>query len=275
MNVLALQFDVAWHDPRANHAKVSAMLDAAGAPAGALVVLPEMFATGFTTSMELLAGLADGESEMFLLESARQRNVCIIGGLVARDDEGSFCNEAFVAFPDGRLPLRYRKIHPFTPGGEDRCIRARDDVIVFEWQGLQIAPFICYDLRFPEVFRAATRSGAQVLAVIANWPASREEHWLTLLKARAIENQCYVIGVNRCGADPTTRYMGRSEILGPRGGEIAAASGAQCAISAKLDAAALLDCRAQFPVLQDMRPAFQTPLNSTMQGTVRQPRGAP
>ncbi|MDB5292982.1 MAG: hypothetical protein JWL69_4223, partial [Phycisphaerales bacterium] len=97
---------------------------------------------------------------------------------------------------------------------------------------------------------------AHLMPVIANWPAAREEHWNTLLKARAIENQCYVAGVNRCGKDPTLAYPGRTQILGPRGGEIVESGTKECAISARLHLQALLDYRAQLPFLQDMRPRF-------------------
>jgi len=116
-----------------------------------------------------------------------------------------------------------------------------------------VAPFICYDLRFPELFRMAVRQGAQLYVVIANWPASRVHHWVTLLQARAIENQAYVVGVNRCGSDPKVAYAGRSLVVSPRGVILADAGGGERVLSAELDLAALQAYRAEFPVLQDMR----------------------
>jgi len=126
-------------------------------------------------------------------------------------------------------------------------------VVTFDWRGARVSPFICYDLRFPEVFRAATRRGAQVLVVIANWPATRVEHWVTLLRARAIENQAYVAGVNRCGNDPKLAYPGRSVIVGPWGEVMADAGDGEGVAWADLDFAALESYRREFPVLRDIR----------------------
>jgi len=256
MQVYAAQLDIVWHDKAANHAKVDRLLDRAGVGPGALIVLPEMFATGFSMDVERVAD-AQHETERFLLETARRRKVAVIGGIVGRDASGKGVNEAMIAFPDDRPPLRYQKMQPFTLGGEAEHYAAGEKILLFEWQGFQIAPFICYDLRFPEHFREAVRQGAHALAVIANWPAAREEHWATLLRARAIENLCYVIGVNRCGKDPKFAYSGKSQILGPRGGEIDGLGAAEGVLSASLNLPALLEWRKDFPALQDMRPLYR------------------
>ena len=256
MNVLALQLDIVWHDKRANHEKVAALLDRAGAAAGSLVVLPEMFATGFSMDVAHVADDALHETEQFLVRTAIQRNVAVIGGLATRGPDGRGRNEAIVAFPDGRPTLRYQKLQPFTLGGEAGHYSAGQNILLFEWQGFQIAPFICYDLRFPELFRAAVLRGAHVFPVIANWPVARDEHWVTLLKARAIENLCYVVGVNRFGKDPNFTYSGRSAILGPRGGEIAGIGSTEGVIAGKLSLEPLLEWRREFPALGDIRPDF-------------------
>ena len=119
--------------------------------------------------------------------------------------------------------------------------------------GARIAPFICYDLRFPEVFRASARKGAEILIVIASWPQARHEHWLTLLRARAIENQAYMIGVNRCGADPDHIYAGGSQIIDPGGRILADAEDRETALAWQLDLQYLRDYRTQLPFLNDMR----------------------
>ncbi|MDB5173605.1 MAG: hypothetical protein JWN51_2378 [Phycisphaerales bacterium] len=256
MNLICLQLDITWHDKSANHDKVRALLDRTDVPAGSLIVLPEMFATGFSMDVAAIADEVTHETEGFLHAVAAERNVAVLGGLVTRGPDGKGRNEAVVVFPDGRETVRYQKIHPFTLGGESEHYRPGHDIILFEWQGFQIAPFVCYDLRFPEIFRIAAMRGAHVMTVIANWPAAREEHWNTLLKARAIENQCYVAGVNRCGKDPALAYPGRTQILGPRGGEIVAVDTKEGAIAAPLHLQALLDYRTQFPFLQDARPQF-------------------
>jgi len=119
-----------------------------------------------------------------------------------------------------------------------------------------VAPFVCYDLRFPEIFRHAVKKGVQVYTVIANWPEPREAHWLALLKARAIENQAFVLGVNRVGRDPKNAYSGRSQILDPRGSVLADAGNAEGVFGVELDPAALLDYRKAFPAIQDMKSGW-------------------
>jgi predicted amidohydrolase len=129
--------------------------------------------------------------------------------------------------------------------------QAGTNVNVFEWQGLKIAPLICYDLRFPELAREAVRAGAEVLVYIAAWPVRRFLHWITLLQARAIENQAYVIGVNRYGSDPQFSYNGRSLIVDPHGVIIADAGEQERVLSAQIDSQIVRDWRSQFPALKD------------------------
>jgi predicted amidohydrolase len=259
MNVFAVQLDIVWHDKQANHQKADALLDRANIPAGSLVVLPEMFATGFSMAVPEITDDVKHETEQWILQTARRRNVAVMAGLVTRAADGRGRNEALIAFPDGRTPVRYQKLQPFTLGGETKNFEAGNQIVLFEWQGFQIAPFICYDLRFPELFRAATLKGAQVLINIASWPIMRDEHWVTLLKARAIENLCYVVGVNRCGKDPNFLYSGRSLILGPQAGEIANAGTVEGVISGHLGLQPLLDWRKAFPALSDIRREFLGP----------------
>jgi predicted amidohydrolase len=123
--------------------------------------------------------------------------------------------------------------------------------VIFEWAGLKISPLICYDLRFPELARAAVKLGAEVLVYIAAWPVKRYHHWITLLQARAIENQACVIGVNRTGQDPQFSYNGRSLVVDPHGIIIADAGEREQALRAELDTQVIRDWRAQFPALRD------------------------
>src|SRR4030095_7656034 len=135
----------------------------------------------------------------------------------------------------GDLLARYLKQRPFSGGGEDLAHERGGSPVTFEWGGLRIAPLICYDLRFPEVFRAAVRAGAEMLAVIAAWPLVRIDHWITLLRARAIENQAYVIGVNRCGRDPEFVYPGRSLVVDPHGAVLVDAGDGEKGVTAGVD----------------------------------------
>jgi predicted amidohydrolase len=144
-------------------------------------------------------------------------------------------------------------MQPFSLGGEAEVHERGDTPVVFEWGGLKIATLVCYDLRFPELARAAVRLGAEVLVYIAAWPVKRYQHWLTLLQARAIENQAYVIGVNRTGGDPQFSYNGRSVVVDPHGIIIADAGESECILRAEINPQAVHDWRAQFPALRDAR----------------------
>ncbi len=253
MLVACCQLDIAWEDKRKNHARVSALLDAAPLPPGSLLVLPEMFSTGFSMNVERIREEPEHETERFLAGLARERGLTVVAGVVTEDASGRGRNEALAIGPDGREIARYCKLHPFTYGGESQHFASGQAVVTFDWAGASVAPFVCYDLRFPEGFRAAVRKGARLFAVIANWPQERESHWLTLLRARAIENQAYVAGVNRCGQDPRLRYSGRSLIVDPRGEVMADAGGQEGLIRAQVDLEAQDAYRRAFPALDDMR----------------------
>lgn len=134
--------------------------------------------------------------------------------------------------------------------------------MTFDWQGFTVAPFICYDVRFPEAYRLAVARGAQLLVTIANFPTARVHHWTSLLVARAIENQVYAVGVNRCGADPNVSYPGRSLVVDPEGRVVAEAGDGEAVLAADLSLDALLAYRARFPALRDMKPAFGRVLGS-------------
>ena len=249
MKVLGVQLDIAWEDPEANFSTVRALLAAARPPAGALVVLPEMFSSGFSMDVDRAAG---GGAEGFVEGLARELGVTVVAGVVSRSKDGRGLNQAFVAAPSGPL-ARYSKIHPFSFAGETRHYASGKEVAVFRWGEVAVCPFVCYDLRFPEVFREGVRKGAQLYAVIANWPEAREAHWLALLKARAIENQAFVVGVNRCGRDPKLAYSGRGQVIDPRGNVLADGGNAEGVFGADVDLAALLRYRSEFPALSDMK----------------------
>jgi predicted amidohydrolase len=247
------QLDIAWEDKAANCSKVEAMLARTPLPEGALVALPEMFGTGFSLNLAATAEQESGATESFLSRLAVQHRVFLLGGVVRASPSGRGRNEVVVFGPAGDLVARYAKMHPFTPGGEDAVHEPGDDVLVFDWGGCLVAPVICYDLRFPEVFRVAARKGAQLFVVIANWPAPRAEHWVTLLRARAMENQAYVLGVNRCGSDPNHRYAGGSLAIGPQGEVLADAGDQECLFPAQVDLSQWASWREEFPAWRDLR----------------------
>ena len=224
--VYLVQLDCVWEDKQANFDRVSALLEEERPAVGSLIVLPEMFATGFSFNTALTKQTVNREYDEFLRLLAQKHRCCVVGGAVSESRSGRCRNEAVVFDAQGRELTRYAKIQPFNIGGEGAAYEAGDKVCVFEWGGFKIAPFICYDLRFPELAREAVlKHGAEVLIYIASWPSKRYQHWLTLLQARAIENLAYVIGVNRAGQDPQFTYAGRSVVVDPHGVVIADAGG--------------------------------------------------
>ena len=251
MKLHLVQIDSVWEDRPANHAKARKLIADAHPQPGSLIILPEMFSTGFSLNLPVTAEEEGGATEQFLREIAAEYQSCVIGGLVTPAASGRGMNQALAIAPDGRILARYTKNHPFSMGGEEKVHVAGTSVSLFEWQGLKIAPLICYDLRFPELARSAVRAGAEVLIYIAAWPVKRIQHWITLLQARAIENLCYVIGVNRCGTDPQFTYSGRSLVVDPHGIIIADAAEQERVVSAQLDPKVLRDWRSQFPALKD------------------------
>jgi predicted amidohydrolase len=217
-----------------------------------VVLLPEMFATGFSMNVPAIAESDSGPTHSFLAETARDFGIFIAAGVVTTAADGRGRNECVIFSPEGKLAARYCKMHPFSFSGESRYYTAGDKVEFIDIERFRAAPFICYDLRFPEVFRSAVLGGVHLFCVIANWPAAREAHWIALLKARAIENQAYVAAVNRCGEDPNLNYPGRSMIIDPWGEVIADAGSRECLINAELDLESLVKYREEFPVLKDV-----------------------
>lgn len=249
--VLGLQLDIRWEDRRANHAAVDRLLDGRSIEPGTLIVLPEMFDVGFTMDATVANDHTEGVTRSYLAGLARRTGSTVVAGYVVNNEGGRAINHASVVGPDGREQAQYVKRQPFTPSGEREIYTAGTAPAVVEWQGLRIAPLICYDLRFPELFRDAVRAGAEAFVVIANWPIARVEHWVTLCRARAIENQAYVIAVNRCGRDPRYVYPGRSLVVDPKGEILTDAGDAEGVIEATVDPALVRSWRADFPALVD------------------------
>lgn len=254
MKVYCCQTDITWENREKNFRNVSELIEKGQIPPRSLVLLPEMFASGFSMNVDTVAETPKNETAEFLSRLARDFSIYLIGGVVTKAADGRGLNQAAVFSPAGKELARYSKMQPFSLGGEAKAYAAGDDVVLFSWEGITVAPFVCYDLRFPELFRAAVRRGAELFAVIANWPVMRIQHWATLLQARAIENLAYVAGTNRCGDDPKLKYNGRSLIVNQHGDVLADAGDGQKIISAEVDARAIRAWRQDFPALKDMRP---------------------
>jgi len=248
--------DITWEQAQVNHARARALLDAAKVAPGDLVILPEMFDTGFSFNTPVTAD-THARTLAFLRDAARRTGAVVQGG---RTSPGSSrCHNVMsVLSPDSVDPVvEYAKIHLF--GREADHLAPGHDVVTYPWptSGLTITPAICYDLRFPEVFRAGLRAGAHAIALGACWPNVRKEHWRALSIARAIENQSFVFACNRVGRDPDSpagpglRYDGGSLILGPRGEIIAEAGADETVLSAEINPALVHEWRAAFPAWRE------------------------
>ncbi len=259
-----VQLNIAWHDKSVNHERVRQLLDKVDVQRGDLILLPEMFDTGFSFAFEDTND-KDGRTLTFLVELAQDTGAIVQGGrTVAPCHACNASNVMTVVSGDGqgRVLAEYAKMKLFSPGGEDGRFEKGRGVKTFEWSGMRVMPAVCYDLRFPELFRAGLALGAEVIALGACWPSVRQAHWRALLVARAIENQCIVLGVNRVGDDPpkTTlgvgltpglHYAGGTVAVGPKGdvlGELADQSGV---LSVACDLGAVHDWRAKFPAWKD------------------------
>ncbi|MEP6755813.1 MAG: carbon-nitrogen family hydrolase [Chthonomonadales bacterium] len=255
MKINCLQTDIIWEDRDANFARVVTLVEEGKPEPGSLLVLPELFSVGFSMNLDKIAEPEEGPTYQLMVDLAKKYNVYVNGGFVTRGPDGRGRNESALIAPDGHLLTRYHKIHPFT-FGEQQHYSAGDEIRVVALGDFQVAPFICYDLRFPEIFRVAASRGADLMIVIANWPVARIHHWTALLIARAIENQCYVVGVNRIGDDPTLHHTGHSCVVDPLGTVIMDAGEREGMFTAEIEIDNVLDVRARLPFLADMRSDF-------------------
>jgi predicted amidohydrolase len=255
--VAAVQHDIVWNDPTANYERLAPQVARAAAAGADLVLLTETFSTGFGFGQSDLAVEAeDGPSSQFLADQASGHGVWVGGSCpeVRHDndpDDFRPSNSFVLAGPDGTTH-RYRKVHPFSFAGEHEHVRAGDQLVTVEIGGLRVSMFVCYDLRFADEFwQLAT--GTDVFLVPANWPAVRREHWMALLRARAIENQAYVVGVNRVGEGGGLAYSGDSRIIDPQGNVLAAASQVETMLLADVSADVVAETRERFQFLPDRR----------------------
>jgi predicted amidohydrolase len=254
VRVAAVQHDVAWEDPPATMAKVRPLVAEAVEAGARLVVLTEMFSTGFSMASERVAEPVDGPSTAFLVEEAAQHGCWVCGSVPERQPGGGHpFNQFVLAGPAGEVH-RYAKLHPFTYAGEDEHYAAGTERVTVTVEGVRISPFVCYDLRFGDELWGVA-GATDLYVVVANWPAKRRLHWQVLLQARAIENQAYVVGVNRVGDDGNgIAYAGDSRIIDPLGEIVAAApDGEQAVVVADVDPERVSEVRERFPFLADRR----------------------
>jgi predicted amidohydrolase len=249
-----LQVPLAWESPAANIEAANRLIPDPGSCD--LMVLPEMWSTGFTMRPDEAAAPDKGPAWQWMAEAA-ERTGSVICGSLAVADGGRFYNRFHAVGPEGPI-AQYDKKHLFTYSGEDKAYTAGNARIAFTVKGWRIMPVICYDIRFPAWCRNTL--DYDVLLVVANWPAARIHHWDALLRARAIENQCYVVAVNRTGTDGNgLSYPGHSAVYDMNGESVLFTGGGDGAFDAALDADALTAFRTRFPFLADRDPLHAIP----------------
>ena len=252
MLIAALQSDIAWEDPSANFERLRPWIATAATAGARLVVLPEMFSYGFSMATDRIHEPPGGESTRFLAEEAANHGLWVAGSLPERpQDADRPYNTLVVAGPRGEIH-RYRKIHPFTFAGEHKSYLPGESFESLTIEGVRFTLFICYDLRFADEFWATAKE-TDVYLVVANWPEARRHHWTGLLAARAIENQAYVVGVNRVGQGGKLRYTGDSRIVDPMGEILASAAEQETLLFAEVTAEKVQETREQLPFMPDRR----------------------
>ena len=251
LRVAAVQHDIVWEDPETNFQKLRPQITEAANEGGQLVVLSEMFSTGFTMNSAKCAEALDGASHQFLVDQAAEHQIWITGSVPMRWEDGIAYNTLNLVAPNGDT-YRYKKIHPFSFSAEPENYGAGSEFLQVDIEGTRTTFFICYDLRFADEFWQTAQS-TDLFVIPANWPAGRRIHWQTLLQARAIENQAYVLGVNRVGDGDGLSYSGDSALIDPWGEIIVSGTSDETLLVADVDVEVVKQTRTSFPVFQDRR----------------------
>ena len=256
MKVAAIQHDIAWEDAPRTRDHVRPLIADAAAQGAELIVLAEMFATGFSMHPERIAEDEGGPNERFLLDQAAEHGAHLVGSIAQRGTDGRYRNNAVLARPDGSVE-RYAKIHPFSYAGEHERYAAGERHLTVDVGGLRVSLFVCYDLRFADEFWALA-GDTDLYVVPANWPEPRHEHWRALLRARAIENQAYVLGVNRVGRVKELPHIGGSALLDPLGAPLFEGGPDEAVLAGEVDRKVIREIRTSFPFLADRRSSGDT-----------------
>ena len=257
VKVAMIQIDVEYGKPAQNFAQVTARLQEAKALGAQVAVLPEMWNTAYDlTHLATLADPAGQQTQRVVSQLAKQLALNVVAGSVAIKKDGRYYNTTYIFNDQGELVQTYDKAHRFGPMAEDQYLAAGHQVATYDLAGIRSASFICYDLRFPEWWRTAGRAGVDLYYLPAQWPASRIDQWEALVKARAIENQAFVVAVNRVGDDPDNHFNGHSLAVAPSG-TILATGGEQAGITiVEIDPTAIVAAKALFDIQADRRPGL-------------------
>ncbi|KRE54437.1 carbon-nitrogen family hydrolase [Paenibacillus sp. Soil522] len=259
LRLALLQMHIDAGNPEANFAKLAGMLEEAVSQTDKpdVIMFPEMWNTGYAlTDIQSIADRNGERTKAFLSEFSKKHQVHIIGGSIAELKEDKVLNTVYVFDRDGNVAADYSKIHLFRLMEEEKYLAAGDKLGKLEIEGAGAGMMICYDIRFPELARKLALEGAKLLFVPAEWPHPRLHHWRTLLTARAIENQMFVIACNRMGSSGDTHFFGHSLVLDPWGEIIAEAGEEETILYADIDLALVDAVRSKIPVFEDRRPSI-------------------
>lgn len=247
--------DIAFGNPTENYQKAERLIKEAMKENPDIIVFPELWTTGYDlTRLETIADKGAANTIDFLKKAAIKYQVHFVGGSVANQGEQGVKNTLLIINNKGHLVHSYSKLHLFKLMDEHLYLEAGEEIGLFDLDNSTFGGVICYDIRFPEWIRAHTSKGAEALFVVAEWPAPRLTHWRSLLIARAIENQCFVIACNRSGNDPNNEFAGHSMIIDPWGDVIAEAGATEEILSSVIELDLVKDIRKQIPIFEDRRP---------------------
>jgi omega-amidase len=245
-----VQYNPEWENKSENKRKISSLTK--GINETDLLVFPEMTLTGFSMSAEKLSEEMQGDSFYFFSELSSKFSTNIFAGIIEKEN-GNYFNTLIHINSTGSLVNSYRKIHPFSYSDENKYYTPGIKPVITEVKGVKTGLSICYDLRFPELFRFYAKERVDLIINIANWPIVRIAHWKILLQARAVENQCYVAGVNRVGDSPNLKYNGVSSVFDPMGAEIISVENDEKILSVEIDVDTAKEIQTKFPFLNDIK----------------------
>lgn len=247
LKITIIQSELHWEDAAANRQMFSEKMKAIDEEID-LIILPEMFSTGFSMNAEKLAEPNDGKTLQWMISEAKNHNSAITGSVIISEDN-NFYNRLFFVFPDGTYQ-KYDKKHTFTLSKENENYTAGSELLIVDYKGWKICPLVCYDLRFP--VWARNTEAYDVLLYVANWPKVRTLAWDTLLRARAIENMAYCIGVNRVGFDGNEHeYVGHSAVYDVLGKQVSVSEFGEFIETVVLDKKHIATNRQHFQFLND------------------------
>jgi len=252
LRIAILQFEINIDTPDLNINKGIDMCRRAAMNGAGFILMPEMWSTGLYPELKSSTHLNSTQDILGELEKiSAQYNTYILAGSLPKKGIDGIYNCAYLVKPEGIEDKNYDKLHLFKVGREDKYTRGGKKLIIYELPFGRVSPFICYDLRFPEIFRSLSMRGSEIITISAQWPLSRKEHWLSLTKARAIENQSYLLASNLCGHDGRLNFAASSMIIDPWGKIIAEAGDGETIIYGEIDREEVSEIRKKFPFVDD------------------------